>query len=711
MDLTTKLSYLQGIGPSLAKKLERLALNTVEDLIFHFPFRYDDFSNVSTTLDAKIGERVTLQGEIWSINNIYTRFRKVLTRAIFNDGNGVVELIWFNSPWLLKQINTGDRIQVSGKISKRGNKLTIAAPVWEKLNPDVSTRLPAGQGYPIPGVGLLHTGRLVPVYPETYGLTSKWIRGKIASLLPLFKNAVNDHLPESIKDGMLNLKEAIFKIHFPENYEDVNLARGRLGFDELFFIQLATQKARQNWKQKKTAFKINIDQKKLSSFIKTLPFKLTNAQEKVLKEVTSDLGAENPMNRLLQGEVGSGKTVIAAAISYLVYLNRLRTLFMAPTEILAFQHFSTFKKLLEPFGIEIGLYTGSRKRLQALGTSEKKNKSSSLGETASSAYNLKPSTYPNIIVGTHALLSEKLLKENIGLVVVDEQQRFGVEQRTLLRNHTRTPHFLTMTATPIPRTVALTLYGDLDLSIIDEMPKGRKLVKTFVVPNKKRQDSYKFIEKKVTEGDQVYIITPLIEFSETLASAKAAKVEFEKLKKIFPKLNVGLLHGRLKSKEKEEAINKFKESKTDILVSTSVVEVGVDIPNATVMVIEGAERFGLSQLHQLRGRVGRGEKESFCFLFAEEEAPQVLSRLKHLEKTNSGLELAELDLKIRGSGEIFGTKQSGRFELKIASFLDLPLLEKAKHSAQKILSEDPKLDKYPLLKGKLASLATDVMPD
>lgn len=702
MDLSTKLSHLSGIGPSLAKKLERLNLNTVEDLIYHFPFRYDDFSNISTTLDAKIGERVTLQGEIWSINNVYTRFRKVLTKAIFNDGSGTIELIWFNSPWLLKQINTGDRVQVSGKVSKKGSKLSITMPVWEKMGSSVSHPERSEGSRP------LHTGRLVPVYPETYGLTSKWIRAKIASVLPLFKNAIKDHLPSDIKQGMVNLEEAIFKIHFPDSYDDVSLAKERLSFDELFLIQLATLKARQAWKSKKTLAKLEVSQKKISEFIGKLPFKLTGAQQRVLKEIIADLETDTPMNRMLQGEVGSGKTVVAAIISYLIYLNGKRTLFMAPTEILAFQHYETFSKLLSDYGITVGLYTGSKKytkhdlRFKNNDLGKRKNHTSSI---------INHKSGPNIIVGTHALLSEKLIKEGVGLVIVDEQQRFGVEQRTLLRNASKTPHFLTMTATPIPRSVALTLYGDLDLSIIDEMPKGRKIVKTFVVPSKKRRDSYGFIRKKVSEGDQVYIITPLIEFSETLASSKAAKVEFEKLKKVFPDLRVGLLHGRLKSKEKESAINSFKEGKIDILVSTSVVEVGMDIPNATIMIIEGAERFGLAQLHQLRGRVGRGDKESFCFLFAGEEGSITLSRLRHLEKTFNGLELAELDLKIRGSGDLFGIRQSGRFELKIASFFDLPLLEKAKGAATDLLKKDPTLDNHPSLKLKLAQFASEVMPD
>lgn len=664
MRLDTPLANLVGIGLTYAKRLQYLGLFTLEDLISHFPFRYDDFSNISSALEAKVGERVTLQGEIWSIKNIYTRFGKVLTQAIFNDGTSPIVLTWFNSPWITKQLVAGDRVQVSGKLTKYKSKLSIMAPAWEKITSVA--------------VQTVHTGRLVPVYPETYGVSSKWLRTKISQILP--KIQITDPLPPSIRGSMLPLKEALNKIHFPESWIDVEKARVRLGFDELFYVALATQKVRADWQQKPAVEAFKINERKLKGFTDKLPFKLTGAQIRVTREITSDLKKTKAMNRLVQGEVGSGKTVVAAAAAYLAYLNNLKTLYMAPTEILAFQHYDTLSGLLNPFGIKVGIYTGSKKKADGV----------------------------DVFVGTHALLSDKLLKEEVGLVIIDEQQRFGVQQRSLLRSKAKVPHFLTMTATPIPRTVALTLYGDLDLSIIDQMPVGRKPVKTYLVPSKKRKDAYGFIEKKVKEGDQVYVITPLIEQSETLQSVKAAKVEFEHLKDIFPNLKLGLLHGRLKSKEKEQAINDFKARKIDILVSTSVVEVGMDIQSATVMVIEGAERFGLAQLHQLRGRVGRGEKESFCLLFSEDQ--ESTSRLKNLEKIYDGLKLAELDLKIRGSGEIFGTRQAGRFEFKIASFSDLSLIEKTRAAAKKILEDDPSLDKYPKLRAQLQRFG-NVMPD
>lgn len=669
MDLKTSISAIVGIGPGISYKLKKLNLVTIGDLIYHFPFRYDDFSNTTSALDAKIGEIVTLQGEIWSIQNIYSRSRKIITKAVFNDGTSPIELTWFNSSWLTKQIQTGDRLQVSGKISKYKNKLSIVAPKWEKQLPTLQ-------------VGTqIHTGRLVPIYPETEGLSSKWIRTKIDKLLPEVLNQLTDPLPDDVRKDMLPLDLAIQQIHFPKSWEEAESARERLGFDELFFVTLATRKAIMEWKKKPLIDPLKIKLSDISDFISKLPFQLTSAQQKVLKDIAGDLGENQPMNRLLQGEVGSGKTVVAAVAAYLVYKNNLKTLFMAPTEILALQHFETISKFLSPYKIKVGIYTGSKKQAKDA----------------------------QVIIGTHALLSGKLFTNDVGLVVVDEQQRFGVEQRTLLRSKAKVPHFLTMTATPIPRTVALTLYGDLDMSIIDEMPVGRIKVRTHLVPERKRADSYKFIAKQVKEGGQVYLITPLIELSETLTSVKAARAEFEHLKKVFPDLTLDLLHGRMKGSEKEEVIRQFQNGETKILVSTSVVEVGMDNPNATIIVIEGAERFGLSQLHQLRGRVGRGIKPSYCLLYTSNQDDS--GRLKLLETTFDGLKLAELDLKIRGGGAIFGTAQSGRFEFKIASFSDLTLLERVKNESDKLLDSDPTLDKYPRLKAKLQDIASEVMPD
>lgn len=684
MDPKTKISQLGGVGKYFCYKLARLNIETVADLLYHFPFRYDDFSNIATALEAKEGEKATLIGEVWSIRNVFTRSGKVMTQAVFNDGTGPIELSWFNQPWLTKQIATGDRLQISGKLTKYKNRFTMLYPIWEKLTGNQRS----GTSYQAPATRhqSLHTGRLVPVYPETTGLTSKWLRSKIAAILPQVLPLVSDPLPDPVKDGMVGLTQALKLIHFPQDLQEAEKARERLGFDELFYLALASLKTRGDWHSKPAVETFRINAAAKQKFIDRLPFQLTRAQIRVIDEIVLDLQSGTPMNRLVQGEVGSGKTVVAAAIAYLTYLNGFRTLLMAPTEILAFQHYSTLAKLLEPFGVTVGIYTGSRKF----------NKASN----------------PDVIVGTHALLSEKLLADNVGLVVVDEQQRFGVGQRSLLRSKARLPHFLTMTATPIPRTVALTLYGDLDLSVIDELPKGRQKISTHVVPNAKRADAYRFIEQRIKDGDQAYVITPLIEQSETLQSVRAAKVEFERLQmSVFPGLKLGLLHGRLSSKEKEQVINGFKDGGTQILVSTSVVEVGVDVANATVMLVESADRFGLAQLHQLRGRVGRGEKQSYCLLFTDGDKNAV-SRLKNLEKIHDGLRLAELDLKIRGAGQVFGTAQSGRIELKVASFTDLPLIERSREAAKRLIDQDPELESYPKLAERLQSLTGKyIMPD
>lgn len=674
MEITTKLSHLIGIGPSISSRLEKLNLFTIEDLINHFPSRYEDFSNIAAVTEIKVGEIVTIKGQIWSIANTYTKTRKVITKAIFNDGSGSIELTWFNQSYLTKSIPNGSWLQISGKINKYKGKLSIIAPKWERIPPPELNL----------SINTLHTGRLVPIYPETFGLTSKWIRTKISELLPRVIDQVKDPLPKFITNSLLSLSESLKEIHLPENIELLQKSRERLSFDELFYIQLNTLIKRREWQQSQQIEPFAIDIEKITNFIHSLPFELTTAQQKVVDELIIDLQKTTPMNRLVQGDVGSGKTVVAAVISYIAHLNNLKTVLMAPTEILAFQHQKTLQNLLSPFKIEVGIYTGSKKILDA----------------------------HQVIVGTHALLSDKLDLQNIGLVIIDEQQRFGVKQRSHLRTKSDTPHFLTMTATPIPRTVALTIYGDLDLSVIDELPKGRQIIQTNFVPEEKRDSCYGFIQDQVKQGRQVYIITPLIEESETLLTIKAAKKEFLRLQnEVFPKLKLGLLHGKLPSKDKESVLNDFKEGKLDILVSTSVVEVGVDVPNATIMLIEGSERFGLAQLHQLRGRVGRGEYKSYCFLFSSDTNPMAIERLKNMEKIHDGLKLAELDLKIRGSGELYGVRQSGEWNLKIADLTDLDLIEKTRKAAEKLLSDNPSLDKYPQIKAKLTVLNQEVYPD
>lgn len=666
MTLSTPIEKLYMVGPIYARRLKRLEINTAEDLIHHYPFRYDDYSLISKISLVQPGEKVTIQGQVLSMKNEYTKKGKRLQKAHVNDETGQIEAVWFNQPFLVKNIKPGNKINLSGKVEWFGHKLMLVSPEYEiiKLHP------------------LIHTGRLVPVYPETKGLSSKWLRSRIAPLLNQLKPEFKEFLPEEIlkKYDLLPFSKACQEIHFPQDKPLAKRARERLAFDELFLIQLASFKRKLEWKKEKVGNILGISNFKdrISKFFENLPFTLTKAQRRCVGEILTDLGTPQPMNRLLQGDVGSGKTVVATMAIYLAFLNKLQSLLMAPTEILAFQHYQTIKKMLEPFDVKIALRTGSKK-------------------TAS--------LEPDIIIGTHALLSEKLKLDRVALVIVDEQHRFGVEQRAILKNKGINPHLLTMTATPIPRTVALTLYGELDLSFIDEMPEGRKRVKTWLIPKEKRMAAYQWIKKKIKKGEErAFIICPLIEESkiETMQSVKAATAEFKHLKReIFFDLNVGLLHGKVKSKEKEKTLNDFRKGKIDILVATPVVEVGIDIPQATIMMIEGADRFGLAQLHQLRGRVGRSDLSSYCLLFTQSTSQKTLKRLKAMEKLDIGAKLAELDLKLRGPGEIFGTAQHGFINLKIASMTDFALIEKTRTAAHNLIKKGPSLKNYPLLQERL----------
>jgi len=653
-----------------AKRLEKLGIINLEDFLYHVPFRYDDFRLISKVSQVQEGEIVTIQGKITDIKNQYAG-RFTLQKAKVDDESGILEITWFNQPYITKSINVGDLISLSGKIKESKGKITIASPEFEVLN----------------GNSPIHTGRLVPVYPETRGVSSKWLRRQVYKILSENKDELIEFLPTETleKNKLLDFLKAVEQIHFPDDLEKAEKAKERLSFDEFFLLHLSSILRKTEWEKElfQKPFSITKFKKNTDSFIRNLPFKLTNAQEKVIKEIFADLEKPIPMNRLLQGEVGSGKTVVATIAMLATYLNGYKSILMAPTEILANQHFETVSKLLSLHKIKVSLITGSKKP--------------------------KEKDF-DVLIGTHALLYKDYDLKNLGLVVVDEQQRFGVEQRSMIRKKGESPNFLTMTATPIPRTVALTLYGNLSLSYLDEMPKERKRVKTWLVPSQKREAAYMWIEKQIKQGDQAFIICPFIEQSESLTTVKAAAKEFDRLKKdVFPKLKLGLLHGKLKSKEKEEILKQFREKKIDILVATPVVEVGIDFPNATIMLIETSERFGLAQLHQLRGRVGRGEKQSYCLLFTDITSPAVVKRLKSLETLYNGAELAELDLRLRGPGQLFGTMQHGIAELKVASFSNLPLIEKTRKEAENIFS---KLSKYPELNNKVKELNTQqVSPD
>jgi len=692
--LQTSLKNAGRIYKLFSGRLEKLNIFTLNDFLWHLPFRYDDFSLISKINQVQAGEVVTIHGQVISIENVFTRKFRKIQKAIIADETGSIEVVWYNQPFLTKYIHVNDKISLSGKVDIFKNKFVITSPDYEILATENSRN-----------ENQLHTGRLVPIYPETKGITSKWLRKQVNLILKEFGNEIIDTLPNSIitKYSYLSLTDALTQVHFPKKLDDVKQARERLAFDELFLLQLKSKKRRTEWDKNVKGYPMSSNkyQEKVSIFNKSIPFTLTETQEKAIKEILKDMSKEKPMNRLLQGDVGSGKTIVGIYALYISYLNGFQSVLMAPTEILAEQHYKTISQFLTPFNLKIDLVTRSQNSIKNQVAGSKKLKHSidkSLQDT-------------DILIGTHAVLSEKIQFNKLGLVIVDEQQRFGVEQRSIIRLKGRNPHFLTMTATPIPRTVALTAYGDLDISYLNELPKGRKRIKTWLVPEEKREASYDWIRKQINElGTQVFIICPFIEESENLLSVKAAKVEFERLKtNVFPDLRLEMLHGKLKAKEKDQILTSFKDKKSDILIATPVVEVGIDIPNATIILIEAAERFGLSQLHQLRGRVGRDDKQSYCLLFSDTKSTQTLTRLKAMERMHIGAELSELDLRLRGPGDIFGTTQSGIPKLKAASFSDFTIIKNSKLEAEQIFSA---LSDYPSLEKKLNEITTSIIsPD
>jgi ATP-dependent DNA helicase RecG len=599
------------------------------------------------------------------------------SEAILGDETGNIRAVWFNQPWLAKQMKTNSRIAVSGRVSEFNYEKVFENPEWEYIEEKE----------------LMHTGRLVPVYPLTHGLYPRQVRAIVKTALDACAGGLADFLPDTIRErcGLISLRQAILKAHYPADYADQNLARQRLAFDELFMLQLGVLSKKKEWQEDQPGHKFSIDDEKLSRFISKLPFKLTAAQSKVTGEICGDLRRDVPMSRLMQGDVGSGKTVVAALALLEAIENGYQGALMAPTEILAEQHFSTLFKLLSamgtacsresniytfedvfPFDLKIALLTGSLNPKEKRATHDKIKE----GEV-------------NLVIGTHALIQKAVKFKNLGLVIIDEQHRFGVLQRSTLRQKGFNPHLLVMTATPIPRTLALTLYGDLDISTIDEMPAGRQVIKTRWLQPGDRQRAYNFIRKQVQESRQAFIICPLIEESENL-EVKAAVAEYERLsREIFPDLRLGLLHGKMKGADKEEVMHSFKEGELDVLISTSVVEVGIDVPNAAVMLVEAADRFGLSQLHQFRGRVGRGENQSYCILLSENPSEYGQERLKAIEEINDGFLLAEKDLELRGPGEFFGTRQSGLPDLKMARLSDTKILETARREARILFEKDP----------------------
>lgn len=683
VSLSTPITSVAKISKKIIPALHRLGIKTIRDLLFHFPARYENFSEIMRIADIALHAIVTIQGTVEKIENRRTpRKKMMLTEAVIRDDSGCAKALWFQKPFLLRNMRAGTAVSLSGKVGLGPKGLYLQNPAYEKIEnsePGIKNTHP------------IHTAGLVPVYPETQGITSRWLRYLISSFLDA-RFSLREALPEETREkhALPHIREALRAVHFPSSREDAKKAEMRFAFEELLILQLRALQARSRLKSEK-ARPIPRDLSLIREFVRSLSYSLTDAQRRSMWEIFTDLERSCPMNRLLEGDVGSGKTVVAAGAILLTARAGYRAVLMAPTEILARQHYDTLSKLLAPFAVSVGIRIGAKKQLASA----------------------------PVVVGTHALIQSNAQFENLGLVIVDEQHRFGVEQRSELAKNNRErfiPHFLSMSATPIPRTLALAVYGDLDLSALDEMPKTRKPVITKIVSPEKRNESYEFIRSLVKTGRQAFVVCPRIEIKESdadsrfsarfqqnffYADTKAVKDEYEKLSQnIFPDLRVGMLHGKMKSKEKEKVMRSFASREIDILVSTSVIEVGVDIPNAAIMMIEGAERFGLAQVHQFRGRVGRGEEQSYCFLFPT-EGGAVSRRLQAVVAAKNGFELAEKDLAIRGPGDLFGTRQSGIPDCALKHIANTHLIKQVRDEAREIVKQSPDLSRFPALLEKL----------
>ncbi len=693
---SSKITEIPGIGQSKAELFARLGIVKVKDLVEYYPFRYEDTTKITDIVDLIPSEdKQTVQGTIETIKNFRTRNGKKLTSATVADETGEIEILWFNQHFLVKILKPGRKVLLNGKVDGT-SKLKLISPTYEIIS-----------DYYDP----THLGRITPVYPETKGLTSKFLR-KILKDIDThvgIKNFVKEKIPTEIveEEKLLSKDETLKILHFPENMEDVRCARDRMAFEEIYEILEKVQKEKKK-QAKYKAPQIKTERKLITHFLENLPFEPTKDQLQSINEILKDLEEEVPMHRLLEGDVGSGKTLVAIAATLNTVSQGYQVAVLAPTQVLAEQHYKTFIKFAPWAKDDILLVTGNTTKFEKRKTCGEQSRTTKNGKSEprasksiSSSLEPRTSNLATILIGTHAILHQAdNLLENLGLVIIDEQHRFGVKQRDFLTEfikewgvktplirgedptgqggYRKLPHVLSMTATPIPRSLALTLYGDLEISAIEEMPAGRIPVDTHVVPEEKRSASYDWVRKQVKDGGQAFVICPLVEESEVI-DVKSATAEFEKLsKKVFPDLKVELLHGRIKGEEKERILTDFKNQKFDILVSTAVVEVGIDIPNATVIIIEGAERFGLAQLHQFRGRVGRSDKKSYCLLFTNSESEDAVDRLHFFAKTQKGLEIAEYDLKRRGPGEVYGTKQSGIPDLKFANLLDLKLIKRVK---------------------------------
>ncbi|MBE0408854.1 MAG: ATP-dependent DNA helicase RecG, partial [Anaerolineales bacterium] len=664
--LNSPVTVLHGVGVRHGETLNRLGLATLGDMLYHFPRRYDDYSQLKPINRLAYNEEVTVIGTIENVSKRSARNKRMtITEAVLSDGSDSLLLTWFNQPWIEQRLRKGSQVVVSGKVDQYLGRKVMNNPETEPVEQQN-----------------LHTNRIVPIYPLTAKITQRWLRRLMYQVVSYWAPRVQDPLPISLRRAaeLLELPDALLQIHFPESWDQLKAARYRLAFEEVFLLQLGLLQQKRNW-QSRTARIFDTSDRWLSEQESHLPFELTAAQKRAINDIITDLASGRPMNRLLEGDVGSGKTVVAALAITLIVQHGAQAALMAPTSILAEQHYRSLGKLL----VESGKVVTENEIKLMIGATPEAEKQAIREGLADGRI--------KILIGTHALIEDPVVFSNLQLAIVDEQHRFGVQQRAALRNKGDNPHLLVMTATPIPRSLALCVYGDLDLSVMDEMPPGRQEVSTHILSPINRERAYSLIRKEVEHGHQVFIIYPLVEGGENIdANGKAAVEEHQRLQNdVFPELKLGLLHGRLKPEEKELVMTRFRDQEIQVMVSTSVVEVGVDIPNATVMLVEGANRFGLAQLHQFRGRVGRGQEKAYCLLVPDTQDAFENERLAAMQRTNDGFVLANIDLELRGPGDFLGTRQSGFVELRMANLTDVQLIEKARSAAKTIFEHDPEL--------------------